>query len=64
MRIKRSLSLVISRGMVFIVVMWFFFVVSILDTEIKCRSNKKRILRVILVSTVIYGFIAFLWLYA
>ena len=54
----------ISRGMVFIVVMWFFFVVSILDTEIKCRSNKKRILRVILVSTVIYGFIVFLWLYA
>lgn len=52
-----------SREIVFIVVMWFILVVSILDTEIKCRSSKKRILYAILVATVIYGFIAFLWVY-
>ena len=51
-----------SREIIFIVVMWFILVVSILDTEIKCRSSKKRIFRVILVITLIYGFIAFRWI--
>ena len=52
-----------SREIVFIVVMWFILVVSILDTEIKCRSSKKRILCVIFIATIIYGFIAFQWVY-
>lgn len=52
-----------SREIVFIVVMWFVFVFAIVDTEIKYRSDKKRILYAILVATVIYGFIAFLWVY-
>ena len=55
-------SLVTSREIVFIVVMWFVFVFAIVDTEIKYRSDKKRILRAILVATIIYGFIVFLWI--
>ncbi len=50
------------RNFIFFIVLWLILVLSVLDTEIKCRSNRKRAFWVVVVTTIIYFVVALRWI--